>query len=132
MIFPYWEVQRGDQTRRLPLVPLRVRGTSEVLDVLALVDSGAEHNVFGLDVAKRLQIPVEDGDPVTIVGIGGVPVSGRLVRVKLQLGRHQWTAPAIFSAAANEHAILGQVGFFAFFTATFRYQEHEMNIRRSG
>lgn len=131
MIFPYWEVQRGDQTRRLPLVPLRVRGQRETLDVLALVDSGAEHNVFGLDVAKRLRISVEDGVPVTIVGIGGAPTPGRLVRVKLRLGRHQWAAPAIFSAAANGHTILGQAGFFAFFTVTFRYREREMEIRRN-
>lgn len=54
-----------------------------------------------------------------------------MVPVTFQVGKHRWTGPAVFSAAGNQRAILGQTGFFAFFTVAFRYWRHEMDIRRA-
>ena len=35
-----------------------------MVDVNALVDSGAEHNVFSIDIARRLHLDVKTGQPV--------------------------------------------------------------------
>lgn len=132
MRFPYWQVQRGPEVRYLPLIPITVHGpTRAALDVLALVDSGAEHTVFGTALAQRLGIPFERGRRVTVVGVGDQQYPGHLVTIRLQLGRNRWSAPTIFSPALEDRAILGQVGFFAFFTVTFRYQKREVEVRRT-
>ena len=134
MVFPYWRVNRGLQTRLLPLVPLTVRGPdteppSTFLDVLALVDSGAEHNVLGGDVAQRLGYSLKDGEPATLVGIGEQEVPGRLMTIDLQLGKHRWSAPVIVATTLGRHVVLGQAGFFAYFTVTFRHHLGEMDIK---
>ena len=46
-------------------------------------------------------------------------------RVRINVG------PAVFSIAGNQRVILGQTGFFAFFTMAFRYGKREMDIRRA-
>lgn len=131
MIFPYWAVRRGGQRRHLPLIPLTVYGPKTHLEVLALVDSGAEHNVFGQEVADRVGLSLEKGSPVLLAGIEGKDLPGHLVSVELQVGRQRWHAPTIFSQALGSQVILGQAGFFAFFTVTFRYQKSEMRIQRA-
>jgi hypothetical protein len=131
MIFPYWEVQRAGEVRQLPLVPVTVFGPTNEISVLALVDSGAEHSVFGLDLAERLNIPLDSANSVVIVGVGGQESPAFLTDVSLKLGRRRWTGPAVFSSAVSQRAILGQAGFFAFFTVTFRRSKLQMEIRPS-
>ena len=130
MLFPYWEVHGDGDPRLLPLVPLTIRGWRDTT-VVALVDSGAEHNVFGNDVAERVGVPLDDGTPVTVTGIGDHHHPGTLISLELQLGKIRWTAPTIISPAANDRVLLGQAGFFAFFTVTFRLARKMIEIRRS-
>jgi hypothetical protein len=131
MIFPYWESLRGDAVRWLPMVKVHAHGPAASRELAALVDSGAEHNVLALEVAERIGISVDNATPVVVVGAGRQELDGYLTTLELQLGRHRWTAPTIFSEAGNRRAILGQIGFFAYFTVTFRYHRREMDIRRN-
>ena len=130
MIFPYWESLRGDEIRFLPLIPIQVEHGSETLHLHALVDSGAEHTILSLEVAEELAIDLSDAEDVTVVGAGDNELDGWRTKVQFKLGRHRWQAPAIFSEAATSRAILGQIGFFAYFTVTFRFRKREMDIRR--
>jgi hypothetical protein len=76
MLYPYFSISRGGETRLLPLIPISARGPKGTLDnALALVDSGAEQNVFGGDVAEHLGIRLEDGDEALITGVSGEPLS---------------------------------------------------------
>jgi hypothetical protein len=131
MIFPYWEVQRGGELRHLPLVPISVFGPTGDVNLLALVDSGAEHSVFGLDLAERLGLQLDDAPSVLIVGVGGQESPAFLTDVSLKLGRYEWRGPAVFSAAVSQRAILGQAGFFEFFTVTFKRNRLQIEIRRA-
>ena len=78
----------------------------------ALVDSGAEHNVFGLDVAEELSLDLSDLPEVTIAGIDGQPNPGHLTEIDLQLGdypnHYLWTASVVLSSAVTEQPLLGQ------------------------
>jgi hypothetical protein len=131
MIFPYWEVRLDNQIHWLPLVPLTVHGQAASVDVLALVDSGAEYSVLGLDLAERLQISLAASTPATLVGIGEHEVPGQMVPVGFQIDKHKWVAQAVISEAANQRAILGQTGIFAFFTVSFRYSKRVIEVRRA-
>ena len=68
-----------------------------MLEVRALVDSGADRNVFGMDIAKRLEIDFEDARPVTVIGVGEQVSEGVLAWVEYRLGRRTWGAETIFS-----------------------------------
>ena len=131
MIFPYWETLRGGEVRFLPLIDLRVHNGTRSLQMDALVDSGADHSVLGNEVAVDLGISPNSGQLVTVVGAGGYELEGFLTEVTFEIGKHRWTAPVIFSDAARGRAILGQIGFFAFFSVTFRYQKRELDIRKN-
>lgn len=117
--------------RFLPLIELRVRHGRRLLQTDALVDSGAEHNILDSEVAEDLGITAEEGEPVTVVGAGGHVMDGFRTSTTFEIGKHRWTAPVIFSDAAEGRAILGQIGFFAFFSVTFRYRKREIDIRRN-
>ncbi len=128
MIFPYWKETLGSEPRLLPLVPVTIFDPHESLELLALVDFGAEHNVMPADLAAELGISLNSAEPVTIVGAGEHEVPGSLVLVSLKIGERRWAAPVIF-AEGLMRPVLGQAGFFAFFNVTFRYPKREMDIR---
>jgi hypothetical protein len=130
MIFPYREELRGAKPRFHPLVPITVHGALDSIDLLALVDSGAEHSVLTADLADVLGISLRRAEPVLIVGAGEHEVAGRLADVDLELDRYRWQAPVVFAEGPMHRPLLGQIGFFAFFTVTFRYHRREMDIRR--
>jgi hypothetical protein len=130
MIFPYWEIRLDGEIHWLPLLPVTIHGQDTSIDVLALVDSGSEYSVLGLDLADRLEISLADSTPAILVGLGEHEEAGEMIPVEFQVGRHRWTGPAVFSAAAKQRVILGQTGFFAYFGVAFRYWKREMDIRR--
>jgi len=104
--------------------------TTEEIVLMSLVDSGAEHTVFHVDVAERLGFDVTDHPEAILEGVGGV-VDGYMIRVGIRLGRHQWDTFAIFTDGLKPGSgLLGQQGFFEFFKVTFDYQERVMDIRR--
>lgn len=130
MTFPYWQELRGTEPRFHPLIPITAYGPRDSAELVALVDSGAEHNVLTADLADELGISLRRAEPVVIVGAGEHELPGRLTQIDLQLDRHRWRAPVVFAEGPMRRPILGQIGFFAFFTVTFRYHKREMDIRR--
>lgn len=111
-------------------MPIVVHGEDDLFTVRALVDSGAEQNVFSPDIAKRIGIDLNKHRPVTISGVGGM-VDGWLVPVTLQLGEWRWDSETIFSSGMEAGSgLLGQIGFFAFFIVTFNYPDRTMEIQR--
>ncbi len=116
--------------RYLPLVPVTLQGRSDSAEVLALVDSGAEENVFQQDIADELGIDIASGREVILYGYDGSEEKAYRVMVDMQLGRHSWRAPVIFSATVSGRGLLGGAGFFAFFTVTLRYGDRVLDVRR--
>jgi hypothetical protein len=131
MNFPYVEDWGEGDVRHLPLVPLVIHGPAASVELLALVDSGAEQSVFSAEYAQRAGLSFADSTPVCMFGVGDQEIPGVLLPVDLQLGPHRWTGPAVFSAQLRAKAILGQVGFFSFFTVTFRRARLQMEVRRA-
>lgn len=94
-----------------PYLPVSRHGALRLLPIIPV-------RLFG---SKRQQ---------DVVGVGGAVSRGYLI-VRHQLGHHQWTMPVVFSTAVDSPAILGQAGFFEFFTVTFRRRRAIMDIRRA-
>jgi hypothetical protein len=133
MIFPYLDVSHGLVIRSKPIIPIGLHGPSGHRQVFALVDSGAEHSLLSLELIDSLGLPKEGAHAVEVIGVGGDASLGYLISVEHQLRNHRWTAPAIFSdiAGLQSPMVLGQAGFFEFFTVTFKRSRSVMDIRRS-
>lgn len=135
MTFSYVPVMFGSRVQYWPLLMVHVlnRRALQVAEVFPLVDSGAEHNVFRLDVARDLGLPLSTGEQVIFGGYGSGKLQGVLLEVDMQITLdekvHVWHAPAIFSKGANKRQVLGQEGFFEFFNIEFRRADREFEIR---
>lgn len=119
--------------RTQPIIPISIHGPAGFRHVFALVDSGAEHSVLSLELLASLRLRTNDAEAVEIVGVGGKASRGYLLDVEYQLQNHRWTAAAVFSDVMelDSPMILGQAGFFEFFTVVFRRRRRIMDIRRA-
>lgn len=126
--FPYIREEVAGENRWYPRIPVTIHELARTETVSALVDSGAEHNIFGLEVARRLDISLKDARPVTVFGVGDAELAGKLTVVELELAPHHFAAPAIFVEGLSTPAILGQAGFFQFFDVTFRRKQRRIEL----
>lgn len=86
------------------------------------------HNRFGRWVAETAGVDLGDSQPSTL-GLGGVIVVGHTVSVYLHVGPYAWTAPVTFCDPwPFGFGVLGQEGFFRYFTVTMRASAFEMDI----
>ena len=49
-----------------------------VVDTYALIDSGSEHNIFGLNIARKIGLDLSKADTVTIAGVGREPMPAKV------------------------------------------------------
>lgn len=128
-----------------PLVDLRGKLTGiayrPVIDVVlingenrvgyrALVDSGADHNLFPGVVADVAGLTFDGKDVLEFTGIGGAKVKAYGAETELEIGGVRFRAKVYFSAKLPENgrAVLGQVGFFDKFRVKFEYDKKELEV----
>ena len=131
MIFPYRETRRSGEVRFEPIVKIQVLHGNKSLDIVALVDSGAERSLMPRQVADDIGLDLSQASQVEIIGAGGHEFPGFMTVVDLQLGRHRFRAPIIFTEQGINESLLGQNGFFSHFTVTFRYARRDLVITPS-
>jgi hypothetical protein len=132
MKFPYTlnivpSIETGDEIVLLrPEIPLRVYGPAGHVDVLALVDTGADNSILPLSVARDLGLDTATGKGPAATAFGGQRIALSFADVVLELSQEdiviRWRTRLYFAdfPGDNEKAvILGHEGFLDFFTATF-------------
>jgi len=132
MKFDYFECvtvapDNGDPILMLrPIISFRIHGLNgRTLDLSALVDTGADHMILPNWVAEQLAIPTTEclGPPSR--SFTGDAISLRHGQVEVEIPDEgdtlKWCTQVFFSEATShsDPAILGQMGFLEFFTATF-------------
>ena len=86
----------------------------------SIVDTGADHCIFDADIGDALGIPVKRGVSLPFSGIArGTQTAGYLHRVTLTVAAQTFEAPVVFAYGVSAAGILGQIGFFDRFIATF-------------
>ena len=120
-----------DQVTRLPYAwrpALRVliwNNGKRSAPLESIVDTGADHCVFDAEIADGLGISVGEGEEVAFSGIArGAETSGYLHRVTITVAAQTYQAPIVFAYGLSSTGILGQVGFFDHFIATFDWTPH--------
>ena len=126
MIFPYFEI-RSHIIR--PIIPLIIKSSTKVALYSALIDSGADYCIFGLDVAEALDIKLNAKNTVEITGIGRDKVKGFRGKLELRIGNHIYTSNVVFAKTRSlDHGILGQQGFFDHFDVKISYHKQTIEI----
>ena len=137
MKFPYIKIPTSDPVKPwkpLPLIPIRVfdeTGDSS-LEILALLDSGADKSLFNAEIAKVLKIDLSTASEENFTGIEGGVLKAKVKTIHLQMVRDTeiFEVPIGFIENVGFSAILGQEGFFDKFSITFNREKLEIEIKK--
>lgn len=97
----------------------------------ALIDSGADFNVFDAGIADILGISLKSGNKRQVVGLGGQKVKGYEHNITLRVGPHQYKTKVLFSKEIppNSFGVLGNIGFFDHFSVLLNYRQKMIEIK---
>ncbi len=105
-----------------PLIPIALRDDDKIIDFHALIDSGADFNLFPGHIADILEIDLRHGKSEKIGGVAG---SAKAYPYALDIGIQNkfYHAPLVFSheVTLDKFGLLGQRGFFDRFVVEFNY-----------
>ena len=109
-----------------PIIPVSLKYGDKSLRYEALLDSGADFNIFPLEIAESLGIKFKSNKKLSFSGIGGEPITGQITEVSLGIGNKTISTKAVFAEVGN--GILGQYGFFDIFSVKFDLKNKEIVI----
>ena len=114
-----------------PIIPVTILYKSRFVQYQALLETGADYNVFHADIADYLGINLTKGKTMKIAGIGGDSIKGYKHNVEMKVGRNLIMTTIVFSRQIPDNAIavLGNQGFFDHFSVTFNYKAKTISIR---
>lgn len=111
-----------------PRIRVRVRHGNRFVDVLALIDSGADDCLFPIGIASLLELTLQPENTCQYIGIGGNEVRSVFQTLTLEIG--DWSFPAYvgFVDTPTAPALLGQNGFFDQLTVKFSLSRRVIEI----
>ena len=131
MQFPYKKFKLADGTELFkPIIPIGLLFNGKQIRYEALIDSGADFNIFNAEIGELLGINVRDGKKVQFSGIAGEPFEVYLHNLTLEVGGWQYKITSGFSYEISPYGfgILGQKGFFDLFRVEFIFSRGIIEI----
>jgi hypothetical protein len=114
-----------------PVIPFRVIGPSGPVELMALVDTGADDTLVREYLVGPLGVAIHPADQVAITGMGGALTIVRFATVELELSRsgrtYRWSTRIGFYPGLKP--ILGHLGFLEHFTATFNGRQRQLTLQ---
>ena len=131
MQFPYKKFKLTDGTELLkPIIPIGLLFNGKLIKYEALIDSGADFNIFNAEIGELLGIDIRSGKKVKFSGIAGKPFEVFLHTITIKIGGWQYKIVAGFSYEISPYGfgILGQRGFFDLFRVKFIFSKGIVEI----
>lgn len=131
MQFPYKKFKLTDGTELLkPIIPIGLLFNGRLVRYEALVDSGADFNIFNAEIGELIGIDIRSGEKVEFSGIAGKPFKVFLHNLTLEIGgwRHKIAAGFSYEISPYGFGILGQRGFFNLFRVKFLFSKGIIEI----
>jgi len=94
-----------------PRIRVRLKHRNRSVDVLALIDSGADDCLFPIGVANLLELQLQPEKASYYTGIGEGEIMAVFEEVTLEVGAWSYPLYAGFLNAPVAPAVLGQNGF---------------------
>jgi len=131
MQFSYKKFKLTDGAELLkPIIPIGLLLNKRLIRYEALIDSGADFNIFNAEIGELLGIDIRSGKKVRFSGIAGEPFDVYLHSLNLEIGGWQFKIVAGFSYEISPYGfgILGQRGFFDLFRIKFIFSKGIIEI----
>lgn len=114
-----------------PVIPVVIKYNGKDIIYEALVDSGADSNIFPAQIADILGINVESGEKREAWGITGIGEDYYVHSVELMVGGWSYDIKVGFlpNIARLGYGILGQKGFFDIFVVKFDLLKGEIELK---
>lgn len=113
-----------------PVVPILIHGPNASIELVALVDTGADFTMLPWKLVDLLGVSLDHSRPAEVTGFGDPTVTAVPAEVELEVGRgrttYRWRTEAYF--ADQEFLLLGYEGFLEFFIATFDGAEKTLEL----
>jgi hypothetical protein len=117
-----------------PEVPIRITGPDGAIEVLGLLDTGADHVFFSVLIADLLGIEIDDEPAESAEGAGGHELKIWPGEIEIEITgdgqTHRWRAHVGFIESGEDPAAayLGHAGFLEFFSANFDYRQQTVEL----
>ncbi len=136
MTFKYKRIDRPAplNAAHSPMIPVTLKAERE-LNVLALLDSGADTAAFSKDIADIIGADLS-GERETVDGIGGhVEAVESRITIVVQQGHEKYFIQAPVKVILGDHEenfpiILGREGFFHGFHITFKEDDRRIVLKK--
>ncbi|MFD5536665.1 aspartyl protease family protein [Streptomyces sp. NPDC127079] len=99
-------------------------------EYMALVDSGADVNVFDVEIAIALGLNLKAGEAADIVTVMGGVETVYFHPITITVGGTRIETRVAFRERASDYGVVGQNGFFDHFIISFDRQAEELEIKR--
>jgi predicted aspartyl protease len=135
MNFKYKALPRKDgPPRKTPTIPLTFLGPDDAIDIVAILDSGADISVLPLEIGEQLGLSLTKGKG-PCAGIGGeVETSEDHVRVKITQGHENYNfeipVKVVLDRKCNIPVLIGREGFFEEFEITFDERRERISLKK--
>lgn len=113
-----------------PIIPVFLMVGKIIVGYEALIDSGADYNVFDGEIANILEINLNRGKKRQIAGLGNQIIKGYEHKVQMKVGDKQFMTKVIFSNQIPSHSfgVLGNEGFLDKFVVTLNYHDKTVEL----
>ena len=135
IVFKYKRIDRPKPLKPSfsPMIPITLKHKSKSLDVLGLLDSGADTTALPKEIAEILEVDVSGGrEPV--IGIGDSEAVACKIEIILQHGheRHSISVEAkvILNDTDDFPVLIGRAGFFDAFHITFKENDKKIVLKK--
>lgn len=115
-----------------PIIPITLRNGSKKINYLALVDSGADFNVFHKEIADLLDIDLKGLPETEFSGIKkDANATAKYTAIEIGVDGYFFNAPVLFSDSISDsgYGIVGQQGFFDKFKIKFDYNKGDIELK---
>jgi predicted aspartyl protease len=114
-----------------PIIPIRLKVASSIVQYEALLDTGADQCIFDGQIADILGINLQDGPRFHFGGITGQDATAFLHPVAIVINGFEIETTIGFSndISLGGYGILGQDGFFDHFTVIFDRSAETVELR---
>ena len=125
MRFKYRTELRPDGIERKgPWIPIIIRGKSETVELIFLLDSGADYTVLPIEIAEILRLDLS-APPEKTQGVGGeVDTINTTAEILIKKGHEQYRFRVPVGVIAEKKSkippLLGRAGFFEEFDITIK------------
>ncbi len=113
-----------------PIVPVGLLFNGKFIRYEALIDSGADFNIFNAEIGELLGIDIRSGKKIKFSGIAGEPFDVYFHNLTLEIGGWQYKIAAGFSYQISPYGfgVLGQRGLFDLFRIKFMFSNGVIEI----